>query len=227
MLTGIEALKSMGRLTERHRPDGSVVLQVEKDFPIVVKEVNEESAEVDFVATDGRVDRMGDTINVNGWDTEHFRKHGSILVDHVYEVDRVVGKPKKVKTEGAGENRHMVVRAAFGPKGNARVQDVLEKLHFGSVKNVSVGFNPVKWEWRRSEEDEEGHSRIIGINFLEQELLEVSVVAVPANPGAHVLAAQLERECDEAETLKELYGSLAQAELRLALERTLLQLKGA
>ncbi|GAG42376.1 unnamed protein product, partial [marine sediment metagenome] len=80
-------LKTIGRLQERERPDGSKVLQVEKDFGVEVKGFDPETNTATFIATDSRIDRMGDIVDINGWDVKHFAKFGSILVDHRYTVD--------------------------------------------------------------------------------------------------------------------------------------------
>ena len=45
---------------------------------------------------------------------------------------------------------------------------------------VSVGFKPLKFEERRDERT----GAILGVRFLQQELLEVSAVPVPANRNA-------------------------------------------
>src|SRR5258706_7392055 len=45
---------------------------------------------------------------------------------------------------------------------------------------VSVGFVPVKWEFAKD------RSRPNGINFLEQTLLEFSIVGIPANTEATI-----------------------------------------
>ena len=53
--------------------------------------------------------------------------------------------------------------------------DLVYKLYKkGYLNSVSVGYDPIEWEW-----SDEGN-----INFLKQELLEVSAVPVPANPDA-------------------------------------------
>lgn len=216
--TGLDALRVMGRLTKRVRPDGCIIHQVEKDFPcLIIKEEGDSDLERDFIASDGRIDRMGDTIKVNGWDIGHFKQHGSILLDHVYRVENIIGKPSKIWKEGAGDERSLRIRIKFdSPEENSASAIALPKIASGSLANGSVGFNPIEWEWRREKKDDDSPERIVGINFLKQELLEFSLVAVPANPGAHILAAAQE-EVAQAEHTSE----LAMGEARKVLRATI------
>ncbi len=67
-------------------------------------------------------------------------------------------------------------------------QEVAALYAAGYQRGVSVGFKPLAYEERRHEKT----GAVIGIRFLEQELLEASAVPVPANRNA------LRRALDEA-----------------------------
>ena len=59
-------------------------------------------------------------------------------------------------------------------------QEVAMLYRDGYQRGVSVGFKPLRYEQRRDEKT----GAFLGIRFLEQELLEVSAVPVPANRSA-------------------------------------------
>lgn len=61
---------------------------------------------------------------------------------------------------------------------------VYQLVKAGYLNAASVGFLPTKWSFS----DDPG--RRLGIDFEEQELLEFSIVSVPANAGALALPAE-------------------------------------
>ena len=66
---------------------------------------------------------------------------------------------------------------------NELADKVYKKLQFGTLKAVSVGFRPVgKGAWGKGEEAIGGSRETY--YYAGQELLEVSVVNIPANPNA-------------------------------------------
>lgn len=56
--------------------------------------------------------------------------------------------------------------------------DIFRLIDAGYISAVSVGFVPIEWEIPKSPE------RRGGVNFIKQELLEISVVSLPANANA-------------------------------------------
>jgi HK97 family phage prohead protease len=57
-------------------------------------------------------------------------------------------------------------------------QQIKSAVKEGTLRATSVGFIPIKWSFSR-DKDRPG-----GIDFAEQELLEFSIVSVPANSEA-------------------------------------------
>lgn len=124
----------------------------------------------EFVFSDGTVDRMGDTIDPDGWDIEAYEKNPVVLYAHDnYSVP--IAKCVKLWVEGGA------LRGQIQVSTDARGEEVFQKLLAGELNAVSVGFQPKRWEYV---EDDERR----GMDFKEQELLEVSVVPVPANANA-------------------------------------------
>jgi prohead serine protease len=68
---------------------------------------------------------------------------------------------------------------------------VADLIDHGFLKSVSVGFVPKEWEER---EDVEYDGWFPPLHFIEQELIELSVVSVPANPAALLVTNALGRE---------------------------------
>jgi len=129
---------------------------------------------VAFVASTATADRYGDTIDQTGWDTAAFEANPVLLWAHSHStppVGRVVGLDK------AGD---LKARVEFTPREmHAFGAEVGDMVRAGFLNAVSVGFLPKSWEERF---DEGG--RYVGMHFKSMELLEISVVPVPANPQA-------------------------------------------
>jgi HK97 family phage prohead protease len=127
-----------------------------------------------FTISTASVDRMGDTIAVNGWQLDQFRKNPVVLWAHD-SSSLPVAKAPKIWIEAD----KLKANAEFTPKGMAKFNDtVFEMYKGGFLSATSVGFAPMKYAF--TEDPQRRH----GIDFLEQELLEFSAVPVPANAEA-------------------------------------------
>jgi HK97 family phage prohead protease len=120
-----------------------------------------------FTASTESTDREGDVIKADGWVLDNFKSGGVLLWGH--NQDKLpVGKVLWVKQKD-GE---LLGKARFN--GQTQLSKDVEKLvRMGDLTGISVGF--------RALESEKTHE---GRMFTKQELLEVSVVNVPANPDA-------------------------------------------
>jgi len=126
-----------------------------------------------FVLSTDEVDRHGDVIATGGWNLESYRKNPVFLWAHDY-ARPVIGR----SVETWLEPHRMLARVEFAP--TAFAQEVAGLYQAGYQRGVSVGFKPLRFEERRNEKT----GALVGIHFLEQELLEVSAVPVPANRSA-------------------------------------------
>lgn len=86
----------------------------------------------------------------------------------------VIGRALETWTD----THRLMARVEFAPTPFA--QEVAMLYGAGYQRGVSVGFKPLRYEERRHEKT----GAILGIRFLEQELLEASAVPVPANRNA-------------------------------------------
>ena len=134
---------------------------------------NGQASPMSFVLSTDEVDRHGDVIATGGWNLESYRKNPVFLWAHDY-ARPVIGRA----VETWLEPHQLLARVEFAPTVFA--QEVAGLYQAGYQRGVSVGFKPLRFEERRNENT----GTLVGIRFLEQELLEVSAVPVPANRSA-------------------------------------------
>ena len=113
-----------------------------------------------------KTDRYGDTINPEGWDIKNFKKNPVLLWAHDHKTP-TIGKATKVWVEG----KSLMMKGIFAPTEFAQELKLLAENGF--LKAFSVGFKAVDYKFNEN-----------GIDFLKQELLEVSFVNVPAYADA-------------------------------------------
>ena len=164
-----------------------------------IRKIDEESRTVEFVASDNSVDSYGTVIPVDKWDLTRFQNNGIIGYMHdVYgeswtksaDPDDVIGKG-----EAWVEDDKLIVRITFEPADlNPRADKIFRKLQFGSLHAVSVGFRATK-KGHMGDEERGEDPKVYYYNG--QELLEVSVVNIPANANA------LKRSMEEEEAVRE------------------------
>lgn len=134
-----------------------------------------------FTITTGAVDRDGDTIDVSGWDIAQYVKNPVVLWAHdsrslpIGKALEVITGPDKLSALDEFTTRDL------NPLGDM----VFNLVDQGFLNAVSVGFRPTKWAFN---EDRGSGGWMPAYDFMEQELLEHSVVPVPANPEALIEA---------------------------------------
>ena len=161
------------------------------------------SSALTFVLSTDDVDRHGDVVESSGWRLEAYRRNPVLLWAHDYRHP-AIGRAASVWTEP----HRLLAKMEFAP--SAFAQEVAALYACGFQWGVSVGFRPIRWEERRDARS----GAFLGLRYLEQELLEVSAVPVPANRQAlrrgagdalTLTLSQREREFSEA-LLAELRG---------------------
>lgn len=159
-------LKSGGQL-----PDGT---RIRQDFAVSEKAIDAETYSIEFTASTDSVDRHGDRIAVDGWRTEDFLKNPVLMLNHDYSILPIGRVTSLHFTDGALKARAVL----DGDDPLAR--KVFAKIEKGFLNSVSVGLIPRKYEFSKDKERE------YGIDILESELIEISVVAIPANRDANI-----------------------------------------
>ena len=138
-----------------------------------LKAVDGEPATMDFIGSDGSVDRYNEVIDPKGWQLENFRANPVIPDCHDYSsIAKILGRATSVEVKG-GQLVNRVEFCTENPMGNL----AFKMAKGGFIKSQSVGFIPLDWT------NGIGHDQP-DRTYTKQELLEISMVVVPANPGA-------------------------------------------
>lgn len=140
----------------------------------VIKAPEDEGRTRTFIISDGEVDRDNDTISPKGWDLKQYRQNPVVLFGH-NSYDMPIGRSLKIWRDGD----NLMARAEFCEADcNPMGEMIFRMLERRFLRAASVGFRPKQWERVQDEE------RPYGVDFLKQELLEWSIVPIPANPRA-------------------------------------------
>ena len=156
-------------LAEQHGTDVNH-LAVRAAFTAEVAKAEGEGAErsVDIVISTESPDRDRDVITVDGWDLRSYRRNSVVLFAHDY-YSLPVARGENVRAEDG----KLKATAKFVPADiYPFAETVYRMLSGGWMSAASVGFRPKKWEYNEERR---------GVDFHEQELLEFSIVPVPAN----------------------------------------------
>lgn len=136
-----------------------------------------------FVASDGSVDRMNDTIDPNGWDLTRYRSNP--VIQWAHDTRQLpIGQSLREWTENGQLKSEIRFTSQDENPDGFRVMKLIEG---GFLRAVSVGFHPIESKDAADRATED--SWFMPQDFTKQELLEISVVPVPANPNA-LLAAR-------------------------------------
>jgi hypothetical protein len=124
---------------------------------------------LEFVATDETLDRQGEVIPIDSWDLGNFKKNPVLLVNHDYKVQNIVGRAENLRFMDRGGKKMMTFEPVF--HGITQLAREVEAMVRETILNtVSVGF-------MRRAPGQDGDKQL-------NELMEISFVPVPANPGA-------------------------------------------
>lgn len=137
-----------------------------------VQEVKSNGRITGAIASSGAVDRMGEILDPNGWDLSNFKKAPRLLWGHEARqlpIGRVIPETLRIDAQG-----RLIFDAEFAEKENPFAKQVADLMRAKPpyLNTFSVGFIPKK----RSADDPD--------IITEMELLEISVVNIPANPEA-------------------------------------------
>lgn len=136
--------------------------------------------EREFILSDESEDRMGDIIMSDGWHLTNFKNNPIALFNH--NPNFVIGTWTNPRIEG----KTLRAKLVLAPKGTSRrIDEIRALLDAKILRATSVGFRPLDYE-PLDKKNPFSSSR-----FKSQELVETSVVSVPANPNALAVAKSL------------------------------------
>src|SRR4029077_16516382 len=151
----------------------------------------------EFVMSDNSVDRMGDVVEASGWQLDRIKSPPPVLFNH--NSNQIVGRWEDIRQSG----NQLVGRIAWTNSDKwPMAQYIRDLVREGILRTVSVGFSPVE----RQPLSKDASKEFGPWRFTKSELLECSLVAVPANPNAMAVARSLHLP---SEFVAEVFGESA------------------
>jgi phage head maturation protease len=145
------------------------------------------AATLDFIASTATLDRYHEIIEPAGWRLDSYRRNPVFQNAHNYgDILFTLGRALSTEVRAVGGGQALCQRIEFATEVNPVARIAYGLYRGGFLNAVSVGFIPLRWEDGSSAAGAQsgaGPRR----RYLEQELLEVSAVAIPANPDALAL----------------------------------------
>lgn len=131
-------------------------------------------AVVDFIASDETLDRYDEVVTAAGWQLANYKRNPVFQNSHKYgDVIHTLGKSLTTEIRGTALFQRILFAVDINPIAKLAYDLYRQKF----LNAVSVGFIPIRWE---TGSDQSAYRR----KYLEQELLELSAVSIPANPNA-------------------------------------------
>jgi len=139
------------------------------------KDVDGTAPVMDFIGSDNSVDRYNEVIDQAGWQLDNFRANPVIPDCHDYSsIGKILGRAQTVSVT-AGQLVNRVEFCVDNPMGLL----AYKMAKGGFIKSQSVGFIPLEWTNGNASGQPDR-------TYTKCELLEISLVVVPANPGATI-----------------------------------------
>ena len=146
-----------------------------------IKSIDEDKRQASYIISTDEVDRMGEVVE-QSWDLKNYEANPIVLFGHdPSKPENVLGKALSITTEKDGDRSITSALVQFAEAGTSKgVDTVWSLVKQGILKTVSVGFIPHTYK----NTDTEDTPTVLSDN----ELLEFSIVPIPANPRAVALA---------------------------------------
>lgn len=152
-----------------------------------LKTVDAENRKMTIVGSSELLDRDREVLKAEGWDLNNYKKNPVVLFGH-NSFEPPIAKAVGLKVEEG----NLIFDLEFPEKGVHPFADMIFKLYEGGFMNAaSVGFIPKEWT------DGEGTPESPRRTYTKQELYELSLVPVPANPEALITSRSLQKAWQE------------------------------
>ena len=173
----IFSLKQWKELAAKDEAPKDCLVLVSADIE-ETKQLDEDGNVFRFIISTENPDRDKDVIRVNGWHFENYNKNPVVLFGHNYRA-----LPVAVGSQPSVEGAKVLSNADFAAsRVDVFAETVRQYVKAKVLRASSVGFDPLKWMYNEERR---------GYDFVEHELLEWSIVPVPANAEALQLAKSL------------------------------------
>lgn len=146
-----------------------------------------------FRASTGAVDRQNEIVDQTGWSLDSYRQNPVVLDSHKYDsIEDVIGRA--VRVEVVGDALEADIIFADTEKGECAE----ELVNTGFLRTVSVGFRSLARRPGGAGQP---------LTHTQAELLEISLVAVPANREAVRIRSAEEGDEPEEKEVDDLVGN--------------------
>jgi len=176
-----------------------VELPKESINEIQIKKVDDETNKYNFIVSSESIDRDGDILRVSGWDLKQYKKNPVVLFGHGHTGDLglPIGRATKVWKDTSVEPKKLMMEMEFVPKEiypfAGLIRDMVDK---GFIKTGSVRFLPKEIKDIDPKDIPDGYTGLKGREYTKQEMIEYSVVTLPANPDCERLALKSKEIAD-------------------------------
>lgn len=138
-----------------------------------------------FTINTARIDSYDDIVYPAGAQLSRFNSNPVVLEQHDHRY-MPVGRATRTWLEGG----RLKSSSVFSPSDHG--QRIQTEIQRGFLSTASIGFIPIRWEWSKDA------SRPYGVDHFEWELIEWSVVSVPANEDCRLEAIVTYEESERA-----------------------------
>lgn len=154
--------------------------------------IDEKAMSATFVVTSETPDRVGDIVKADGIQLDNYRKNPVWFFGHqaiILPIGVCEDPDGKLafKTEG-----DRAIATCFFSKKSKEAEQVFALVSEGILRATSIGFNPLEPPVERNFREDNPNSIQPGFIFPKIDLLEISVVGVPAQPEATLVRRHLE-----------------------------------
>lgn len=160
--------------------------------PWEIKGISESERTVEAIISSESKDRMGDIIRQAGWQLKHYLKNPVVQWAHDYRQPPIGLAESMEVLDPQHDQKRVSKKIGAYLKSVTRfaetdfAEEVFQLFLQEVLRAFSVGFIPKEYE--KIYEGEGDDKRFTGYEFTKQELIEYSVVPVPANQDALALA---------------------------------------
>lgn len=148
-----------------------------------------------FRSSDGTPDRYGDIIDPKGWVLDQYKKNPVILSNH-NAAKGPIGKSLSEEVTEDGLYQVLYIHDL-----DEHADHIYRLLDAGMLRMSSVGFRGLETKKVTDHERNELKMSPYGVYYTKQELFELSVVTIPANPNASLVKNNDQTLVDEIKRL--------------------------
>lgn len=157
-----------------------------KHASLLVRSIDTTSRSVDCLASSEAIDSYGEIVDQRSWRLDRYKANPVVLFGH-NSKELPIGRAENVHVAGDGLRARIVFANATA---NPKAEQCFELVKAKMLTGISVGFMP----GRVGEETRAGKSVVV---LYDNELHELSVVPIPANPEALIRAKATGLVADE------------------------------